>query len=155
MPREPSRARSKTPAKPPAAPVAPPDPTNLETAGRRLKVYSLESLFAAKRTFRRVAPAKLGDVLLPWYEKNVEKPAARLGGIVDLWLTHVPEPVARHSRLVSLQRGVLTVTLTHAPVRAQLESLLRQGLLRQLQASTKGAVLRVKTAVDAQPGSGD
>ena len=146
MPRRPRQPRGSPAALP--RPGAAALPNNLEAAGDKLKVYSLENLLKAKRTFRRIEPARLSDVLVPWFEKNVARPGARLEGIVDIWMAHVPEPIARHSRLVSLQRGILTVSVTHAPVRAQLEALLRQSLLRQLQAESKGAVLRVKSYVN-------
>jgi len=125
---------------------------NLETVGDKLKVYSLQDLLHNKRAFRTRAPEKLAAVLEPWYEKAIAKPASKLGGISDLWLELVPAAILEHSRLAGFHRGTLQVTLSSAPVRAELEALLRRGLLAQLQAASRGAVFRVKTAVDHRAG---
>jgi len=131
---------------------SPPPIVNLETVGDKLKVYSLRNLLQNKRQFRTAPPSKLADVLQPWFEKNIQKPGDKLSAITEIWVAHVPSKILDRSRLIAFQRGTLTVSLDSAPVRAELEVLLRQGLLQQLQTLTKGAVFRVKTAVNAHEG---
>jgi hypothetical protein len=121
-------------------------------AGDRLKVYSLQNLLTNKRNRDTRDAARLGDVLIPWFEKSVSKPADKLDGITEAWQKLVPAPLASRSRLVGLHRGTLTVALDSAPVRAQLDGLLRGGLLRQLQNESRGSVFRVKTFVQAMLG---
>lgn len=136
------------PKKKPSAP-APPDPaiSNLETAGDRLKIYSLQNLLTNKRNPETRDAARLGDVLLPWFEKSVNRPADKLEGITEAWQKLVPAALVDRSRLLGLHRGTLTVALDSAPVRAQLDGLLRGGLLRQLQTECRGTLYRIKTCV--------
>lgn len=135
------RPTKKTPRSDPAI-------DNLEMIGDKVKVYSLQNLLANKRDFQVREPSRLGDVLQPWFEKSVAKPGEKLGPLMEIWLATVPPAIANRSRLIGLMRGTLTVSLDSAPVRAQLEGLLRQGLLKQLQLQAKGALFRVKTVVD-------
>jgi hypothetical protein len=116
--------------------------------GERLKVFSLHELLTNKRSKETRDVARLGDVLLPWFEKAVAKPAEKLDGIAELWVAHVPPNVANRCRLVGLHRGTLTVALDSAPVRAELDAQLRGGLLRTLQEGSRGALFRVKTCVE-------
>lgn len=159
-------AAGKTPPKkkaasPPDAPPRPQNPAapsgasanpaidNLERAGDRLKVYSLQNLLTNKRNRDTRDAARLGDVLIPWFEKSVSRPADKLDGITEAWQRLVPPALADQSRLVGLHKGTLTVALNSAPLRAQLDGLLRSGLLRQLQTESRGAVFRIKTTIDA------
>lgn len=121
--------------------------TNLEMDGDRLKVFSLQTLLTNKKSPETRDLARLGDVLLPWYEKAVEKPAEKMEGISEQWETLVPERIRIRSRLIGFQRGVLTVALDSAAMRAEMDATLRGGLLRELQAGTKGAIFRVKTCI--------
>ena len=122
---------------------------NLELLGERLEVISLHTLLTNKKRPQTRDAAKLGDVLLPWFEKSVAKPAAKLEGVAELWQQHVPANIVHHSRLVGFHRGTLTVALDSATVRAELETRLRSGLLRILQGESKGAVYRVKSCIEA------
>src|SRR6185312_8157064 len=123
-------ARRKTtprPARPSAARA--PDPlVNLEMKGDRLKVFSLQTLLTNKKSKETRDAARLGDVLLPWFEKMVTKPAEKFGGVADLWNLHIPAPIAQRSRLVSFSKGTLTVALDSSTVRAELDGKLRGGL---------------------------
>src|SRR5262249_53984467 len=113
--------------------AAQPTVNNLEMKGDRLKVFSLQTLLTNKKRRETRDAARLGDVLLPWYEQTVAKPAAKLEGIVELWQELVPAAIVKRSRLVGFHRGTLTVALDSATVRAELESQLRSGLLRKMQ----------------------
>jgi hypothetical protein len=142
MPRPKKKPPAPSPATPPDAAIA-----NLETAGDRLKIYSLQNLLTNKRNPETRDAARLGDVLLPWFEKSVNRPADKLDGIAEAWQKLVPTALVDRSRLLGLHRGTLTVALDSAPVRAQLDGLLRGGLLRQLQTESRGALYRIKTCV--------
>jgi len=136
--------RSKAPADPA---IASEHSDNLEVRGDRLKVYSLQTLLTNKRNKETRDTARLGEVLLPWFEKMVEKPAEKLDGVMELWLSLVPANLKERARLVGFAKGTLTVALDSATMRAELDAKLRQGLLRQLQTASKGTIFRVKTSV--------
>jgi hypothetical protein len=137
-----------------AAGRAQPPLTNLEMDGDRVKVYSLHMLLTNKRRRDTRPVAKLGDVLLPWYEQAIAKPAAKLEGIAELWQEHVPAGIVKRSRLVGFYRGTLTVALDSSTVRAELDVRLRGGLLRTMQVASKGNLYRIKTCVQgSEPGS--
>jgi hypothetical protein len=134
---------------------APAEVINLEMEGDRLKVYSLETLLTNKRSPETRSTARLGDVLLPWFEKVVNKPAEKVDGITELWQALVPANLKSRSRLLGLAKGVLTVALDSATIRSELDARLRAGLLRQLQTGSKGAVFKVKTCIQAAPHNHD
>jgi hypothetical protein len=131
--------------------VVPADVVNLEMEGDRLKVFSLETLLTNKRNPETRSAARLGEVLLPWFEKVISRPAEKLEGVSELWQALVPANLHERSRLLGLAKGVLTVALDSATVRSELDARLRAGLLRQLQTGSKGAVFKVKTCVQAHP----
>jgi hypothetical protein len=122
--------------------------TNLEMKGDRLKVFSLHTLLTNKRRRDTRDAARLGDVLLPWYDQTVAKPAAKLEGIAELWQEHVPAGIVARSRLVGFHRGTLTVAVDSTTVRAELDMRLRGGLLRTMQAASKGSLYRIKLCVE-------
>jgi hypothetical protein len=125
---------------------------NLAPVGERQKVISLHMLLTNKKRPQTRDAARLGDVLLPWFEKTVARPAAKLGIVAELWQEQVPAKILQRCRLVGFERGTLTVALDSATVRAELEAKLRSGLLRVLQTGSRGALFRVKTYVDADSG---
>jgi hypothetical protein len=118
--------------------------------GDRQKLISLRTLLTNKKRPETRDAAKLGDVLIPWFEKTIAKPAAKLEGIADLWQEHVSANILRRCRLIGFNRGILTVALDSATVRAELDAKLRGGLLRTLQTESKGALFKVKTCVEGQ-----
>ena len=126
---------------------ATPEIANLETDGERLKVYSLADLIKHKRGRPTRQIMTLGDVLVPWFEKTIEKPSEKLAGCAELWVELVPKRLVAATRLVGFSRGTLTVAADSAIVRAELDGTLRRGLLQQLQTSSKGTIYRVKTCV--------
>jgi hypothetical protein len=141
------------PARRKKSPAPPPQDLNLEMAGDRLKVFSLHTLLTNKRNPETRATARLGDVLLPWYESAVAKPAAKLEGMVEIWEQHVPAKIVSRCRLVGLQKGTLSVSVPSTTLRAELDALLRGGLLRTLQTASRGTVYRIKTSVQSEADS--
>ena len=136
--------KSKSKPKSPRSAVA-----NIEPISTQ--VYSLQQLLTNKADPRTRDAAKLGDVLLPWYEKMVARPAEKLDGVTELWQALVPERLLKRTRLLSLLKGTLSVGVDSAPLRADLTTLLRSGLLTQLQTASRGTVYRVKTCVQSSP----
>jgi hypothetical protein len=127
---------------------APSTISNIEPVGDRRELISLRMLLTNKKRPETRDAARLGDVLLPWFEQAVTKPAARMESVSELWQEHVPANILKHCSLSGFARGVLTVTLDSAAVRTELETRLRSGLLRLLQTHSRGALFRVKTRVD-------
>lgn len=137
--------KKKLPTLPPA--------DNLESDGDRLKIYSLQNVVLFKRDDRahkKPQPVTLADILAPILKNQVNKPAENLGVIGDLWQQLVPEKLLSRSRLVGLHKSTLTVSMTHPTAKAELDALLRQSLLAQLQAASKGTVFRVRVTVDSR-----
>lgn len=120
---------------------------NLEPVAERRKLISLHTLLTSKKRPETRDAARLGDVLLPWFEQTVAKPSARMEVVAELWQQHVPANILSHCRLTGFLRGVLTVTLDSTTVRTELETRLRSGLLRVLQIQSRGALFRVKTRI--------
>ena len=123
---------------------------NVEPVGERRELISLRMLLTNKKRPETRDAARLGDVLLPWFERSVAKPAARMETVAELWQQHVPANIVKHCSLSRFSRGVLTVTLDSAAVRTELEIKLRSGLLRMLQTDSRGALFRVKTHVEGR-----
>lgn len=153
MPTPPHNFSRKNPklAKLPTQTPLPADPSlaNLETQGEKLKIYSLDHLLKNKRPRSARAPANLADILIPWFEKTIERPAAKLAGVTELWIAHAPKNLAPHTRLVSLIKGTLLVSADNAVVRAELDGALRRGLTKLLQIESRGLIYRVKTILEA------
>lgn len=132
-----------------SAPAAPTNVGNLEAKGDALKVYSLQNLLRNKRSSKLVPTRNLCEVATKLFEKEVAKPGKALDGVIDLWLKHVPEELQNSTRLVGLNRGTLTVAVNSSVMRAELDGLLRAGLLRTLQAASNGTIFRIKTSVQS------
>ena len=133
--------------------IKPADPavSNLEMRGDRLKVFSLQTLLTNKQRKETRDVARLGDVLIPWYQSAVSKPGEKLEAIAELWQQLVPAVIVERSRLVGFYRGTLTVALDSATARAELDGKLRAGLLRLLQNASKGTLYRIKSCVQPLP----
>jgi hypothetical protein len=116
----------------------------------RQQLVSLRALLTNKKNPTTRDAARLGDILLPWFEKTILKTAAHLEEVSELWQRHVPMNILQRCRLMGFQRGVLNVSLDSATVRAELDAKLRAGLLRTLQTESNGALFRVKTCVQGQ-----
>ena len=93
--------------------------------------------------------ASLGDVLQPWFQANVARPGKQLEHVAEIWMELLPPRLLLHTKLLSLTRCVLCVAVPNSTMRSELDMLLRQGLQRQIEERTRGAVFRVKTVTDA------
>ena len=132
-----------------------PELVPVKVTGQSHQLYMLQQLISHKRgTRKRASLSGLGDILVPWYQKNVDQPGQKLAGIIELWAELVPERLATQTRLVGFVRGTLSVAVDHATARTELDYLLRQSLLRQLQTGSKGTIFRVKTSIDGSTEKG-
>jgi len=96
-----------------------------------------------------VPTRNLCEVAAKLFEKEVAKPGKALDGVIDLWLEHVPKELQDSTRLVGFSRGTLSVAVTSSAMRAELDGLLRAGLLRTLQTASHGTIFRIKTSVQS------
>ena len=82
------------------------------------------------------------------FKKKVERPYKQLAGIAELWQRLLPQDLIGHTRLDSLTRGVLHVTVDCSARLYELDRLLRMGLQQQLIVNHRGpAFRRVKLRV--------
>ena len=90
------------------------------------------------------------------FDREVRRPYQQLSSIIELWHTLVPPEFAQHTRLESLHRGVLQVSVDSSAWLFKFDRLLRSGLERQLITQHKGPALRrVRLRVDSSlAGSG-
>jgi len=75
------------------------------------------------------------------FKQQIEKPYRQLSQLVELWQTLVPGDLVEHTRLDSLRRGVLKVSVDSSARLYDLDRLLRQGLERQLIESLRSGGL--------------
>ncbi|MFP4145509.1 MAG: DciA family protein [Phycisphaeraceae bacterium] len=102
---------------------------------------------------RRELDLSLG-FLRKQFQREVARPHKQLAQIVEIWQRLVPEPLARHTRLESLSRGVLRVAVDSSAHLYELDQLLRSGLERQIVREHKGAALR-RIKLQVAPFGGD
>lgn len=82
-----------------------------------------------------------------WFDRQVARPFQKLQGLAEVWEAIIPEHIAGHTRLVSLQRGVLHVQVTDSASLYELDRLLRGGAQQRLTTSFKGTLRKVKLTV--------
>jgi hypothetical protein len=90
------------------------------------------------------ATTQLGGPLTMLMQHTLRKRVRQLGELARAWDQIVPEEFQEHTALESFCRGTLTVLVDSAPHRYQLETLLREGLLRSLTQRFSGALNRVR-----------
>ena len=66
----------------------------------------------------------------------------KLASLVELWRELVPAPLVEHTRLESLERGVLRVSCASSAVLFELDQQLRAGLQRELITRHSGPAVR-------------
>jgi hypothetical protein len=76
------------------------------------------------------------------FKQQVEQPHRQLAAIVPLWTQLVPPDVRDHTRLDSLNRGVLRVAVDSSAWLYELDRLLRSGLKDQIIAAHRSPTLR-------------
>lgn len=82
------------------------------------------------------------------FKVQIERPYKQLQSLVELWIELLPPDMVEHTRLDSLARSVLTVSVDSSARLYELDRLLRSGLEQQLIKGHKGpAFRRVKLIV--------
>ncbi len=87
------------------------------------------------------------------FKREVQKPYEQLGDLSEIWTELVPVELSAHTRLVSLNRGVLRVLVDSSGRLYELDRLLRSGVFDELVTRHKGkAVRRVELKVGGTAG---
>jgi predicted nucleic acid-binding Zn ribbon protein len=76
------------------------------------------------------------------FKQQIEKPFKQLGAIAMLWESLVPKVLAQHTKVDSLQRGVLQISVDSSARLYELDRLMRSGLEQRLIIGHKGPALR-------------
>lgn len=76
------------------------------------------------------------------FKRDIARPAKHLGDLAGLWQELVPAALIDATRLESLSRGVLRVTVRSSVELYELDSLLRTGLERELIRRHAGPAFR-------------
>jgi hypothetical protein len=77
-------------------------------------------------------------------KRTLEPRVRQLSKLAEIWDQVVPEAINRHTALERFHRGVLTVLVDSAAHRFQLDTLLRGGLQKAIQARFPGALTKVR-----------
>jgi predicted nucleic acid-binding Zn ribbon protein len=88
--------------------------------------------------------AHLSAPLAVLTRRILAKKVRQLSQLAHVWDEIIPENIADHTALESLNRGTLTVVVDSAPHRFQLQMLLNAGLLKDLQKRFIGALEKVR-----------
>ncbi len=86
--------------------------------------------------------------LKPQFKREIEKPYKQLLAMAQLWPTLVPAELVARTKLETISRGVLKVTVDSSGALYELDRLLREGLEQKLITQNKGpAIQRVQLRV--------
>ena len=90
-------------------------------------------------------------------EREVARPLKHLAALVEVWEAALPAELAARSRLTSLRRGLLTVTVADSATLYAIDQHLRGGVTGELKRGSKATLNKVKLvigALDAPRGRG-
>ena len=90
------------------------------------------------------ATTQLCGPLTMLMQHTLRRRVRQLGELARVWDQVIPEEFHDHTALEGFSRGTLTVLVDSAPHSYQLETLLREGLLRLITQRFSGALNRVK-----------
>jgi hypothetical protein len=102
----------------------------------------LRTVWQQRQSDDRVAA--IGQPLAMLMKHTLAKRVRQLSRLAVVWDAVVPESIREHTALESYAAGVLTVVVDSAPHRFQLQTLLRGGLTRAIQASFSGTINKIK-----------
>lgn len=103
------------------------------------------------RPHKRDRCTPLGDYLPQQFKRECEKPYKKLGKMVDVWESQIPTYLFKKTALVSLRRGILTVSVPDSAVAFDLQRTLAEGTEALIRQSYRGGTLtRIRITVDAQ-----
>jgi hypothetical protein len=98
-------------------------------------------LVRIKQPRRRETP-KIGDDLVSFFKKHVERRIGKFGRIGEVWNTLIPSTLLPHTCLESFHGGSLKVLVDSAPHLYELKTLLLAGLEKQILLACKSQSLR-------------
>jgi len=101
-----------------------------------------EHLDQLRRHRNREDPDLTLGFLKQQFKRDIARPAKHLGDLVALWQQLVPAAMIEATRLESLSRGVLHVTVRSSVELYELDSLMRTGLERELVTRHAGPAFR-------------
>lgn len=105
------------------------------------------------RTLRvREAPDLSMRAVFSEESKHLERVRKRTGGAAKAWCEICPPELLRRTAIVGLNRGVLTVRVSDASTRYELDRLLRAGAEADLLRRSAAPIRRVKLVV-GEPGA--
>ncbi|MBN1556094.1 MAG: DUF721 domain-containing protein [Phycisphaerae bacterium] len=116
----------------------------------------LQTIWQQRRVDSGATP--LGAVLGAFMKHHLGRRVKQLSELAILWDEIIPADLRRHTALDHFQRGVLTVMVDSASHRFQLQTLLRDGLLKAIRQRFTGALDRIRLVpgqfytVDAETG---
>ncbi len=85
------------------------------------------------------------------FKREVQRPHQQLAQLITLWESLIPPALSARTRLDSLSRGVLKISVDDSATLYELDQLLRSGLQQQLiTASRKSPLHRVQLRIDSQ-----
>jgi hypothetical protein len=126
----------------------------LRSSRERVLLQKLQHKISLAPPVDRHPPAKLGDILPQWYEKNVAKSANVLASASETLQAALPGKLLKAITIGPLQRGHLTLFCSSSAAKMELDMALRNTLLRQLQTATNGLIFKVKTMVNREYSKG-
>jgi predicted nucleic acid-binding Zn ribbon protein len=94
-----------------------------------------------KRRNRKDPDLSLG-FMRDQFKREVQKPFEQLGDLSAVWSELIPERLAAHTRLESLKRGVLRVSVDSSGRLYELDRLLRSGGFDELVTRHRGSAVR-------------
>ncbi len=96
---------------------------------------------------QRQRPDRTTHLSLPLAQlmnKTLAKRVRQLGALATVWDEVIPASIREHTALEGFYRGTLTVTVDSASHRFNLNTLLKGGLLKEIQARCPQAINKVR-----------
>lgn len=103
---------------------------------------SNDYLMRLRRWRNRPEPDLSMGFLQKQFKQQIEKPYKQLGAIATLWESLIPNDLAQHTKIDSLQYGVLQISVDSSARLYELDRLMRGGLEQRLIIGHKGPALR-------------
>ncbi|QQE11776.1 DUF721 domain-containing protein [Planctomycetota bacterium] len=86
------------------------------------------------------------------FKNEVEKPFKQVADLVEVWNRLVPSHIVEHTRLESMNRGILRVAVESNSWLYELDKALRSGLQQQIISEFRGkAFRRIQLLVNPKP----
>lgn len=115
------------------------------------ETFLLLQRMARHKSTRAPETAPIGDALVEFFKKNIEKRHTKVGKVTESWIKLVPPSLCDHCTLEGMHRGTLTVLVDSSSHLYELKQLLLAGLEQQLTLACKAAGLRKVTLKAGRP----